>query len=271
MHGGRLATFLLCTAAWGHNSGMRTIAIANQKGGTGKTTTAVNLSASLADRGQRVLLMDLDPQGNASTYMGCPSDGRDMLSVFTGEKTLESIVQSTEFGVDVAPAGEWLAGVEKALANELGPELVLKEAVQALPDRWDMMIIDCPPSLGMLSISALVACGEVLVPVHTEAMPLEGVAQFYRTIERVRSRLNPTLKVAGVLSCKTDSTNLSRGVEQAMRQSLGAAVFDTVVRKNVKVAESYSHKKPVTRYAPRCPGSQDYQALATELTTEGAA
>jgi chromosome partitioning protein len=244
---------------------MRKIAIANQKGGTGKTTTAVNLAAAIARRGQRVLLVDLDPQGNASTYLGHPSDGKEMLGVFANQTPLVDIIRSTDFGVDLAPSGEWFAGTDRVLAGEVGAEHVLREAIQQLPDRWDLLIMDCPPSLGLLSISALVAADEVLVPVHTEAMPLEGVAQFLRTIRRVQDRLNPNLRIIGVVASKTDSTKLSKSVEAAMRSSLGAQVFTAVVRKNVKVAESYSHKQPVTAYAPRSPGSADYDALATEL------
>jgi chromosome partitioning protein len=244
---------------------MRKIAIANQKGGTGKTTTAVNLAAALARRGLRVLLLDLDPQGNASTYLGCPSDGQDMLAMFTDQKTLAEIIKPTRFGVGVAPTGEWLAGADKVLAAEVGAEFVLRNAVKKLPAQWDMLIMDCPPSLGLLSVSALVAADEVLVPVHTEAMPLEGVAQFLRTIQRVQERLNPALQIAGVLASKTDTTKLSKSVESAMRSSLGDRVFATVVRKNVKVAESYSHKRPITDYAPKSPGTADYDALATEL------
>lgn len=244
----------------------KTVAIANAKGGTGKTTTAVNLSAALAVRGSRVLLIDLDPQGNASTYVGHPDDGRGMLSVFSGEKMLLEIVVPTKFGVDLAPAGEWLAGVERALAGELGAEMVFREAIAALPaDRWDLIIVDCPPSLGLLSVSALVAANAVLIPVATEAMPLEGVAQFLRTVERVRGRLNPELKVAGVLPLRTESNNLSKSVESALRGSLGAGVFDHGIRKNIKVAESYSHKAPVSHYAPKSPGASDYKALAAEL------
>jgi chromosome partitioning protein len=244
----------------------KVVAIANAKGGTGKTTTAVNLSAALAARGTRVLLIDLDPQGNASTYVGAPDDGRDMLAVFSGERRLVDIVRETTFGVDLAPAGEWLAGAERVLAGELGAEMVFKEAVQQLPtERWDLVVIDCPPSLGLLSVSALVACDAVLIPVLTEAMPLEGVAQFLRTVERVRQRLNPDLRIAGVLPLKTESTKLSRSVEEALRSSLGDGVFEHVVRKNVKVAESYSHKAPVSHYAPRSPGASDFKALVDEL------
>lgn len=249
---------------------MRKIAIANQKGGTGKTTTAVNLAAALARRSSRVLLLDLDPQGNASTYLGCPTDGREMLKALGEQQGLEGLIRQSSFGVDVIPTGEWLAGVDKVLAAEVGAEFVLRDALRALPDRWDILLIDCPPSLGLLSVSALVAADEVLVPVHTEAMPLEGVAQFLRTLNRVQERLNPSLRIAGILASKTDSTKLSKSVEEAMRSSLGDNVFRTVVRKNVKVAESYSHKRPVTHYAPKSPASADFDALATELLSGAA-
>jgi chromosome partitioning protein len=250
---------------------MRTIAIANQKGGTGKTTTAVNLAAALARRGKKVLLMDLDPQGNASTYLGCSCDGRDLLTVFADNTKILDHVRKSSFGVDVVPAGEWLSAADKVLAGEIGAEMILRKAIEALPPkRWDILIIDCPPSIGILSISALVAADEVLVPVHTEAMPLEGVAQFIRTIGRIQERLNTSLKITGIVASKTDSTNLSKNVEAAMRKSLGAQVFKTVVRKNVKIAESYSHQRPVLDYAPSSPGSADYDALALEVLKRAA-
>jgi chromosome partitioning protein len=242
------------------------IAIANAKGGTGKTTTAVNLSAALAARGIRVLLIDLDPQGNASTYVGHPDEGRDIIDVLMGRKALVDIVKNTKFGVDLIPAGEWLAGADRVLAAEVGPETVFREAVRALPEgRWDLVIIDCPPSLGLLSLSALVAADSVLVPVLTEAMPLEGVAQFLRTVQRVQQRLNPGLKIAGILPLKTETNKLSKNVEEALRTSLGDNVFQQVIRKNVKIAESFSHKQPVSHYAKKSPGASDYQALVDEL------
>jgi chromosome partitioning protein len=250
---------------------MRKIAIANQKGGTGKTTTAVNLAAALARRGKKVLLLDLDAQGNASTYLGCASDGKGLLNVLAGEGHLIDIVCSSRFGVDVIPTGEWFASAERMLAAEVGGEAVLRAALQKLPQKkWDVLIMDCPPSVGVLSVSALVAADEVLVPVHTEAMPLEGVAQFLRTIKRIQERLNPRLKIVGILASKTDSTKLSKNVEAAMRTSLGKSVFKTVVRKNVKVAESYSHKRPISDYAPTSPGSEDYDALALEVLKRAA-
>jgi chromosome partitioning protein len=245
---------------------MRRIAVANQKGGTGKTTTAVNLAAALVRKKKKVLLIDLDPQGNASTYLNCPSDGRDLLGVLGGQGEMVDIIRKTASGVDVIPTGEWLAGADKVLASEPGAEVVLRQALDKLPkQRWDILIMDCPPSLGLLSISALVAAHEVLVPVHTEAMPLEGVAQFLKTVQRIQERLNPKLELIGVLPSKTDSTKLSKSVEAAMRSSLGKKVFKTVVRKNVKVAESYSHKQPISDYAPKSPGSADYDALAVEV------
>jgi chromosome partitioning protein len=246
----------------------KVVAIANAKGGTGKTTTAVNLCAALAAQGVRVLLVDLDPQGNASTYVGHPDEGRELLSVLAGEKKLESVVLPTRFKFDLVPSGTFLSGADRLLAGEVGAERVFREAVQLLPEeRWDLIIVDCPPSLGFLSLSALVAADAVLIPVITEAMPLEGVAQFLRTVELVRQRLNPSLQVAGVLPLKTESTKLSKSVEEALRSSLGDNVFEQVIRKNVKVAESFSHKAPISHYAPKSPGASDYKALVQELLT----
>ena len=249
---------------------MRILAIANQKGGTAKTTTAVNLAAALVRLGQRVLLLDLDQQGRggASTYLGCRSDGRGLLSVLSGasDSRLLGLVQPSSFGCDVIASGPLMAGAEKALARELGGEFWLREALAELPaDRWDLVLIDCPPSLGMLSVSALAAAREVLIPVFTEAMPLDGVAEFQQTIKRVQARLNPSLRIAGFLASRTDTTRLSRSVEAAMREALGDRVFAATIRKNVQVAESYSHEQPIQTYAPKSTGAADFDALAREF------
>lgn len=242
---------------------MRVIAVTNQKGGSCKTATAVNLAAELVARGRRVLVVDLDPQGNASTYLGQRSDGRALLDALTTGGPLT--VQASDCGVDVVTAGEWLAPADKLLASEVGAETILRNALRALPRRWDLVLLDCPPSMGILSAMALTAAHAVLVPVFTEAAPLEGVALLMRTIERVRARLNPSLAVAGVIASRTDNTRLSRSVEAQLRSQLGDQVCTTVVRRNVQIAESYSHHQPIRLYAPDSIGAADYAALTTEL------
>jgi len=256
----------------------RLIAIANQKGGTSKTTTAVNVAAALVRCQQRVLLVDLDPQGNASTYLGHRSDGRGLLEALgflnsgDGSRPLIELVQTTVCGVDLIASGPLMAGAEKLLAAEVGGEFVLRSALATLPaDRWDCVIMDCPPSLGMLSVSALAAAREVLVPVHTEAMPLDGVANLMQTFELVRTRINPALTVLGFVSSRTDTTRLSRSVEAALRERFGDRVFTSTVRKNIKIAESYSHGQPITDYAPESTGAADYEAVALELVRRVAA
>ena len=242
----------------------RVIAVTNQKGGSCKTATAVNLGAELAARGKRVLLVDLDPQGNASTYVGQRSDGRALLDALTTGGPLT--VTRADCGVDVVAAGEWLAAADKMLAREVGAETILRTALRALPRRWDVVLIDCPPSMGILSAMALTAAHAVLVPVLTEAAALEGVALIMRTVERVRARLNPQLAVAGVIASQTNTTRLSRSVEAKLRTQLGDDVCSTVVRRNVAIAESYSHQQPIRLYAPDSIGATDYAALAAELT-----
>jgi len=243
----------------------RVIAISNCKGGTGKTTTAVNLASALAEQGARVLLIDLDPQGHASIYVGVRNDGRELFDVFTGRRSLASAVVRTTFKLDLVPAGMLLAGAEKAVGGEIGAESIFREHVATLPDDWDFVIMDCSPSLGLLMISALTAADEVLIPVIAEAMPYEGVAQFLQTIQRVQTRLNPALRIMGVLPLKTDATKLSQTIEGALRKNLGDRVFDTVIRKNVKVGESFSKRMPVSAFAKKCPGTTDYAALAAEV------
>lgn len=165
------------------------------------------------------------------------------------------------------PSGHLMAGAQSVLASQIGSELILRGALETLPaDRWDMLILDCPPSLGLVSVSALAAVREVLIPVHTQALPLAGVAQFVRTLQQVRVRgLNPGLSLTGVVACCTDATRLSRDVEAALRESFGPRVFTSTVRRNTQVAESFGHARPIGDYAPRSTGAADFEALAAEL------
>lgn len=246
---------------------MRRMAVTNQKGGSGKTTTAVNLAAALGEAGRRVLVLDLDPQASASAWLGVKDGGRGLLDVFTEGRDLASLVHSTEApGVDVVPSSAWLVGVDKALAGEVGSETILRRALERLPDRWDVVIVDCPPSLGLLAISALVGCPEVLVPVETRVMALAGLAALVQTLERVRERLNPELRLTGLLACRVDArTRLSQDVIGTMRERFGGDVFRAVIRENVRLAEAPSFGKPITLYDTRSAGAEDYRAAASEL------
>ncbi len=247
---------------------LKTIAIANQKGGSGKTTTAVCLAASMGEQGKRILIIDLDPQASASAWCGVKNGSRGLLDVLSDDANLADLVCSTEIeGVEVIPASNWLGGAEKALAGEVGVEQILKKQIQKLPRRrWDYVLLDCPPALGLLTISALAACQEVLVPVECHVMALHGVAQLARTVEVVKERLNPKLKVSAILLCRVDRrTRHSLEVAQTLRHRFGKRVLNAVVRENVKLAEAPSFAQPITLYAPRSRGAEYYRSVATEL------
>lgn len=250
---------------------MISFAITNQKGGSGKTTTAVNLAAALADRRQRVLVIDLDPQANASQWLGfsdLPEEDRGLLDVLFGERRLETLVRSTEVeGLDLVPSSSWLVGAEKSLAGEVGAETLLRQTIAALPsNRWDFLFIDCPPSLGLLAISALAAVEHVLVPVESRVMALAGLAALVRTIGVVQQRLNPELSMFAILACRVDlRTKLSREVIARLRDHFGAQVFETTIRENVRLAEAPSFAEPITRYDARSAGALDYEAAAREF------
>jgi chromosome partitioning protein len=250
---------------------MRTIAITNQKGGSGKTTTAVSVAGALGARDTRVLVVDLDPQASASAWLGRPDGGKGLLEVLTeGRKLAELAVASSAPGVDVVPASAWLVGAEKALAGEVGTEMLLRRALDRLPDRWDVVLVDCPPSLGLLSVAALVGCGEVFVPVEARVMALSGLASLVQTLDRVRDRLNPQLALSGILACRVDNrTRLSQEVVDTLRERFGRDVLRTVVHENVRLAEAPSHVIPIHMYDPRCTGTEDYTAVAKELLGRG--
>jgi chromosome partitioning protein len=247
---------------------MRVIAIANQKGGSGKTTTAVNLAAALGEARRRVLLVDLDPQGSASSWYGIRNGSRGLLESLTDDRPLmDLIIESEAPGVEVIPSSPWLMGIEKMLAMEVGAELLLRSRIEKLPEgRWDFLLIDCPPTLGLLPISALSACTDVLVPVEAQIMPLAGLAGLVQTVQRVQDRLNPRVNITAILACRVDSrTRLSREVIGSLRERFGNLVLKAVVRENVRLAEAPSFARPITLYAPDSPGAQDYRAVASEL------
>ena len=247
---------------------MRTLAIMNQKGGSGKTTTAVNLAATLGEKGKNVLLIDLDSQGSASSWLGCHDGGKGLFDVFAENGSLlDNVRDSGSPGVDFVPSSPWLVGLERSLAGEVGAELVFRRALERLPrDRWDFVLVDCPPSLGLLSVSALTACHEVLVPVETHVMALAGLAALLHTVERVRDRLNAELRITAILPCRVDSRkNLCRDVVSRLRERFGELVLDSMVRENVRLAEAPSFGRPITLYDGRSAGAEDYRAVAVEL------
>lgn len=250
---------------------MRTIAVVNQKGGSGKTTTAVNLAAALAELGRRVLLIDLDPQASASSWLGIGDGGRGLLDVLTDNGNLADITDETDItDLEAIPASMWLVGAEKALAGEVGAELILRREIGKLPaSRWDYLLMDCPPSLGILTVNALAAADEVLIPVEAHVMALSGLAQLLQTIEVVRERLNPQLRVGGILPCRVDSrTRHAKEIVQALRERFGAQVYATIIRENVRLAEAPSFAQPITAYDPHSPGAQDYRDAAREMVAQ---
>lgn len=246
------------------------VAIANQKGGVGKTTTAINMATALAAIGWRVLLIDLDPQGNASTGLGVDqaSRVRSSYELLTGEVSVEEAVIATRVPrLDVIAATVDLSGAEIELIDFDNRTHRLDAALTAAPSgRWDICLVDCPPSLGLLTVNALVAAQSLLVPLQCEFFALEGLSQLLTTIERVRARFNPDLRILGIALTMYDRRNrLSEQVSQDVRATLGPVVFDTVIPRNVRLSEAPSHGVPALIYDYRCAGSEAYMALAREL------
>ena len=247
----------------------RILAIANQKGGVGKTTTAVNLATALAACGKRVLIVDLDPQGNATTGLGLIGrQKRKGISqvIIEGAPLAETIMETLVRGMDLAPSSVELVGAEVELVSGVRREYRLSDALQGVVDEYDYILIDCPPALGLLTLNALVAAHAVLVPLQTEFYALEGLSHLLRTVERVKRAFNPALEIQGIVLTMVDRrNNLSEMVAKDVRAHLGNKVFDTVIPRNVRVSEAPSHGKPVLLYDMRCAGAQAYIHLAGEM------
>jgi chromosome partitioning protein len=247
-------------------------AIANQKGGVGKTTTAVNVAACVADAGYETLLVDLDPQCNATVGLQIDKDRSPTIyDVLSGDAELADTALPTSIGgLSLVPASPDLAGANVELPRLPGSEVRLRDSLGDVRDRYLFTILDCPPSLGPLTVNALVAADRVIVPVQTEYFALEGLAGLLDTLSLIRQELNPRLTVAGmVLTMHDGRTRLSQDVEREVRQHFPDLVFDAVIPRNVRVGEAPSYGLPVTRHDPRCPGSVAYLKLAKEVAARG--
>lgn len=245
------------------------IALANQKGGVGKTTTSVNLGAGLANLGNRVLLVDIDAQGNATSGVGIAksSISKDIYDVLVNEEPITDVILHTSHkDLDIVPATIQLSGAEIELTSQIARETRLLDAVKTIQDQYDFILVDCPPSLGLLTINAFTASNSILIPVQSEYYALEGLSQLLNTIQLVRKHFNPNLKIEGVLLTMYDArTNLGHQVNEEVKKYFKDNVYETIIPRNVRLSEAPSHGLPIMDYDPKSTGAKVYSQLAKEV------
>jgi chromosome partitioning protein len=249
--------------------GMKIIAVTNLKGGCAKTTTTINLAACLAELGKRVLVLDLDPQGNTSQWIGIENNyPKNMLGLLSSQENIASFIQkSSVSNVGLVYASQELSALEKILATEFATETTLKRRLKQINSRdWDYLLIDTPPTLGLLTVNALAAAHQLIVPVSTHVLSLAGVAQLLVFIEKIKEAFNPHLEILGFLASRVDlRTRHAAEVLESLRDHFGDKVFKTVIRENIKLAEAPSYKKPITTYDDKGGAAQDFRAFTLEL------
>ena len=247
----------------------RIIAIANQKGGVGKTTTAINLSSCLADKGQKVLSIDMDPQGNMTSGLGVDKDEveKTVYDLIIGEAEIDEVIQKNVMdNLDVIPTNIDLSAAEIELIGIDDKEFIVRNAVHKVKDNYDYIIIDCPPSLSMLTINAMTTADSVLVPIQCEYYALEGLSQLIHTVQLVKERLNPVLEIEGVVFTMYDArTNLSLQVVENVKENLQQNIYKTIIPRNIRLAEAPSYGMPINKYDPKSAGSDAYMRLADEV------
>lgn len=260
-----------------------TIAVLNQKGGVGKTTTTANLGAALARKGKKVLLVDIDAQSNCTTHMGLsgkedpenpldatPQPEFTIYNVLKGNKRIEEVIIERSENLSVAPSSLLLSGADLQLGGVVGRELLLRRAFESIQNSYDVIMVDCPPALGLLTLNALAAVQKVIIPVQSEYLALHGVRQLLDTVDQVREVYNPALSVGGVLICLHDGRRrLSRAVADTIHSYFGALVFETVIRTNVSLAEAPASGQTIFEYSPKSSGAEDYNSLAEEVLKNG--